>query len=146
MGYLNKIFRDLINASKICVFLDDILIPSKTVEDKLTILDIVLKRLKENKLKLRTDKCQFLMTAINYLGYTVTSEEISPCQDSDFRFLTPRNTREVQNFLGPVSYFRRFIQNFSYIAQPLYNLTKKSVNFNFDEKELEAFELLKNMY
>jgi hypothetical protein len=79
----------------------------------------------------------------------VTSEGISPCQehiDSVFRFPTPRNTRQVQSFLGPVSYFRRFTQNFSYIAQPLYNLTKKkSVNFNFGEKELEAFELLKNM-
>jgi hypothetical protein len=110
------------------VFLDDILIPSKTVEDNLTILDIVLKRLKENKLKLRTDKYRFLITAINYLGYTVTSEGISLCQehiDSVFRFPTPRNTREVQSFLGPVSYFRRFTQNFSYIAQPLYNLTKK---------------------
>jgi hypothetical protein len=148
MRYLNTIFRDLIDASKICVFLDDILIPSETVEDNLTILDIVLKRLKQNKLRLRTDKCHFLMTTINYLGYTVSSEGISPCQehiDSVFRFPTPRNTREVQSFLGLVSYFRRFIQNFSYIAQPLCNLTKKSVNFRFGEKELEAFELLKNM-
>lgn len=132
------LFRDLLKKSEVCIFLDDILIATNSVEGNLQILGKVLKVLKENRLQLRMDKCCFLMASVDFLGYTVSSEGITPCEEhvqSVQRFPIPRNPKDLHSFLGLIGYFRRFIKDLAQIAKPLFHLIRKGVTFNFGEVE-----------
>lgn len=100
----------------------------------------------ENLLELRLDKCSFLMTKIVYLGYEVSSEGIKPNPENIRavqEYPVPDSAKKVQRFLGLASYFRRFINQFAVIAKPLYDLIRKNTTFSFGEKELEAFQKIK---
>lgn len=91
-------------------------------------------------------KCSFLMTEIDYLGYKVTEKGITLTDshiDGIVNFPIPRDTKGVQSFIGLVSYFRKFIESFSHIARPLYELLKMKKEFKFGEIELKAFNELK---
>lgn len=145
--YVTQIFKDQIDAGEILVYLDDFLIATETIEHHFYVLEKVFKLLVENLLELRLDKCRFFQTKLDYLGYTITSEGIRPTNqglEAIKRFPIPRNTRDVQSFLGMCSYFRKFVENFSVIAKPLYDIIKKDTNFQFEEQEQQAFETLKN--
>lgn len=145
--YVTKIFKEQIDAGEISMYLDDFLIATETVEHHLTILEKTFKLLVANCLELRLDKCRFLQTRLDYLGYTVTSEGIQPTTQgigTIKTFPVPRNVRDVQSFLGLCSYFRKFVEGFSVIAKPLYDLTKKNVEFQFGEAEQRVFEVLKD--
>lgn len=122
------------------------MIATEPVDEHLKILKIVFDRLVSNKLELRIDKCQFMQSQVQYLGYTITKEGIQPNTrgiESVNNFPTPRNVKAVHNFLGLFSYFRRLIKGFSLIAQPLFSLIRKDVSFEFAEKENQSFEKLK---
>lgn len=91
-------------------------------------------------------KCHFLLTEVDYLGYKVSGKGIQPNNrgvEAVTDFPVPRNVKQVQSFLGLVSYFRKFIESFSITAKPLYDLLRKSVEFRFGEEQLKAFNTLK---
>lgn len=145
--YVNKIFKPLIDAGKLCVYIDDILIFSETYEDHLTTLEKVFQILSKNLLELNISKCKFFQNEIDYLGYTINSKGRRPNKshiEAVSNFPEPKNIKDVQRFLGLTSYFRKFIQGFATIARPLYDLLKKNSQFKFDDVEKEAFEKLKN--
>jgi len=145
--YVTQIFKDLIDTGEISVYLDNFLIATETIEHHYYILEKVFKLLVANRLELRLDKCRFLQTKLDYLGYTVTSEGIRPTKqgiEAVIKYPAPRNIRDVQSFLGLCSYFRKFVEKFSVIAKPLYDLTKKGTDFRFTETEKQAFEMLKD--
>jgi len=144
--FANKIFSDLVKEDKVLIYMDDILIATKDSKSHVEILTEVFKRLVDNKLELRLDKCEFLQKEIKYLGYIISGEGIKP--DSKGMqavkdFPVPTKTHEVQSFLGLCSYFRRFVKDFSTKAKPLYDLVRKDRKFEFGAKELECFEILK---
>lgn len=127
--------------------MDDILIATETLESHLEILKKVFALLVENKLQLRLDKCTFLHTEVEYLGYRVSSKGVGPTNrglKAINNFPIPQNVREIQCFLGLCAYFRKFVCRFSIIAKPLYDLLRKGVKFNFGEREYQAFEELKS--
>lgn len=102
--------------------------------------------IRSGDLELRMDKCRFLQSEIEYLGYKVSAGGISPNErgvDAIKNFPVPSNIREVQSFLGMCAYFRKFVLGFSMIAKPLYDLLKKNVEFVFGESQFQAFENLK---
>lgn len=112
--YVTQIFKDQING-EISVYLDDFLIATKTIEHHFQVLEKVYKLLVANRLELRLDKCRFLQTKLDYLGYTITNEGIRPIDQgikAIKKFPDPRNIRDVQSFLGLCSYFRKFGENF----------------------------------
>ena len=107
------------------VYLDDLLVYSKTFEEHLQRLQTVFDRLREVGLKLNPDKCQFAKRSVEYLGYTVSSEGISTSPEkikAVSAWKVPTTLRDVRSFLGFASYHRRFIQKFSQTAKPLNNL------------------------
>ncbi|XP_043504567.1 uncharacterized protein LOC122525712 [Polistes fuscatus] len=144
--YVTEIFREHIHTGEVSVYLDDFLVAAETMEHHLWLLERVFKLLVANKLELRLDKCRFFQTKIDCLGYTVMCDGIKPMGqrlDAVKRFPIPRDIRDVQSFLGLCSYFRKFVENFSVIAKPLYDLTRRDVKFQFGDVEEQAFTKLK---
>jgi len=146
--FVNRVFDDMIRAGKVAIYLDDIMIASKSVEEHLITLTEVFQRLIRNKLELRIDKCRFMEEQCEYLGYIVSKKGIQPDNkniEAIKNFPIPKNAKEVHSFLGLCSYFRKFIKEFSIKAKPLYNIIKKDAKFEFGEDKIQCFENLKNM-
>lgn len=144
--FVSEALADLITSGDIVVYMDDILVATVTLEEHMKVLKKLFQLLVANKLELRLDKCRFLQTEIEYLGYYVSEKGLSPTASGIAavqNFPIPRTIKEVQSFIGLASYFRKFIESFSIIAKPLYNLIKKDVDFTFGESEQSAFNILK---
>ena len=128
------------------VYLDDIIIFGKTIDDELDRLRVVFQRLRQGNLKLKPKKCVLFQRKVLYLGHIVTSEGIATDPEK-VRVIeewpTPMCVRDVRSFLGLASYYRRFVKGFADLARPLYNLEKKSVRFHWTKQCEEAFCALK---
>jgi len=131
----------------ICLrYLDDIVIFAKTPQELLERLHIILDRLRQVGLKVKPSKCDLFRTEIKFLGHMVSAQGIEPLPDKIETIRdwpTPKCLRDAQAFFGLASYYRRFVQGFATIAEPLTRLTKKHVHFNWNEEAQEAFGRLK---
>ncbi|KAL6455153.1 hypothetical protein MHYP_G00364060 [Metynnis hypsauchen] len=142
---MNNVLSGLIY--KCCaVYLDDIVIASLTFEQHLADLREVLSRLYSAGLSLKLKKCQFCLRELTFLGYCVTPSGILPDLGkvqavTDFK--TPNSVKQVRQFLGLTSYYRRFIQDYARHAEPLFALTKHDSSFVWDEKCEAAMKFLK---
>lgn len=146
--YINKIFRDFIEEGKIKIYLDDLLLGTKTMKEHLELLAQILQRLSEYGLKLQMNKCKFACDEIEYLGFIVSKDGIRPGREKTLaieKFPVPKNSKEVHSFIGLCGYFRRFAKNFSTVAHPLQNLVKQDVPFNFDSTCEHSFEEMKRI-
>jgi hypothetical protein len=106
---MNDIFHNLIMEGVVCVYLDNILIFSKTLEEQRWVIQIVLERLRKHKLFLQHDKCEFEQTSIEYLSLIISKGEI--CMDpvkvaGVTEWPTPTKKKEVQSFLGFANFYR----------------------------------------
>ncbi|KAG5730250.1 hypothetical protein E4T56_gene10573 [Termitomyces sp. T112] len=124
---MNDIFRDLIADGVVCVYLDDILIYTKTLEEHRWITHIVLERLRQHQLYLKPEKSE--MDLVKVAGVAEWPE--------------PKNKKEVQAFLGFVNFYQRFIQDFSHHACPLFDLTVKDMAWQWKSVQRVAFDALK---
>ncbi|CAI7856914.1 unnamed protein product [Closterium sp. NIES-54] len=144
---MNRIFRDLLDRCVI-VYLDDILIFSKTREHHLRDLDTVFKRLQENRLITKGSKCKFFKQELEFLGHVVSRDgiKIDPAKIKTIHeWKSPTNIIELQSFLGFVNYVRRFIPNMAGITGPLTDLLHKDRNFVWGEEAKAAFQELKKI-
>jgi len=143
---MNDVFRTVITEGIVVVYLDDILIFTKTEEEHERVVRRVLEILAEHKLFLRLEKCEFHWKQIEYLGLVISENkvEMDPVKVARVcKWLTPENWTDVQAFVGFVNFYRRFIQDFSTIARPLFDLTRSDHAWNWGTKEQEAFKHLK---
>jgi len=143
---MNEIFQDLISEGVVCVYLDDILIFTETMEEHDRVTRLVLERLRQYKLYLRHDKCEFAKTRIEYLGLIIShgQAEMDPVKIAGVaEWPTPSNKKEVQSFLGFTNFYRRFIQGFSDLARPMFDLTRKDSAWQWGEAEKSAFEAIR---
>jgi transposase InsO family protein len=143
--FVNSLFPDLIDIH-IVIYLDDILIFSEDMETHVRIVKEVLKRLIDHQLVLKKSKCIFHSRSLTFLGHTITTDGIRMETDkieAIDKFMVPLNVKKLRSFLGLANYYRRFIKNFSDLALPLTNLTRKSVQFNWSPECQTAFEQLK---
>ena len=144
---MDHVFRGQLD-DFLLVYLDDLIIFSDTLEEHLEHLREVFKILREAKLKLKGKKCQFFLQEVSFLGHVVTPDGIKPDPgkiEKILNFKVPTNVKQVQSFLGLASYYRRFIKDFSKIAHPLIELTKKNgeKNFVWGEDQQRAFDVLR---
>ncbi|KAL5838964.1 hypothetical protein ACOSQ4_011572 [Xanthoceras sorbifolium] len=145
MDIMNRIFRPYLDKF-VVVFIDDILVYSRTCEEHVEHLNIVLQTLRMNQLYAKKDKCDFWLTEVRFLGHMISQEGISvdPAKvEAVLQWERPTNVTEVRSFLGLAGYYRRFVENFSRIAMPLTQLTRKSVKFVWDEDCEASFMALK---
>ena len=138
------------------VYLDDLLVYSKTFDEHMEHLERLLQRVTETGLKLKASKCQFLRREVIYLGHTISADGVS-CESGKVECVqnwpTPTTTTELRSFLGFASYYRRFISWFARIAGPLHDLVsegakhskKKAADVSrlWGPKHHEAFDSLK---
>ncbi len=107
------------------VYLDDIIVFSKNVEDHLTRLERVFQRLQEFGLKLELRKCKFFQKEVSYLGHRISADGVATCPDKVDAVKTwpvPTTVRELRAFLGLASYYRRYVKGFAAIAAPLHKV------------------------
>lgn len=127
------------------VYLDDIIIYSRSITEHLKHLELVLKRLAQYNLKVNLKKCSFAMSKLLYLGHLVSKEGIQPDPakiEAVTKLKPPKDVSEVRTLIGLFSYYRRFIKNFSHIAEPLVRLTQKGIQFEWGEEQKKAFSTL----
>ena len=130
----------------VAIYIDDVLIFSRSLEDHLQHVEKVLNRLQSAGLKLQPVKCHFICKQVEYLGHLITPHGLQP-NPSRVRAVTefpvPTTVTQVRQFVGLTSYYRRFIERFAKMAAPLHNLTKKEVEFRWTTDCQKAFDELK---
>ena len=128
------------------VYLDDVIVMSRSFDEQLFRLSTVFDRLKVANLKLKPSKCKLFQREVVFLGHTVSGAGIAP--DSQkiqavSNWPRPRNLTETRAFVGLASYYRNFVPDFAAIARPLLELTRKHHRFEWTDKQEEAFLCLK---
>ena len=127
-------------------YLDDIIIFSSNGLEHLEHLKEVFHRLREADLKMKCSKCDFFKSEIHYLGHLISAEGIRPLPnklDCIRNMLVPKDVKEIKQFLGLTSYYRKFVSRFADISRPLTTLTKKDTKFERTPACQRSFNLLK---
>ena len=142
---MNDIFKDFLDIF-VVVYLDDILIFSKDEKQHAEHLRMVLQRLQEHKLYAKRSKCSFFQRTLEFLGFTITPEGIV-AEKTKVQAISdwpaPKNVSDLRSFLGMANYYRRFVRNFSKLALPLTELTKKDAPYIWAEDQQQALAALK---
>ena len=131
----------------VVVFIDDILIYSKTEEEHKGHPKIILQELRDHQIFAKFSKCDFFKDKIQYLGHVVTKEGIS-VDPEKIRAIkdwsVPKDVTDVRYFMEIIGYYRRFIEGFSSIENPITSFQKKGKKFDWNKKCEESFKKLKN--
>jgi len=146
---MNEIFRDMIINMLIVIYLDDILIFSKSLTEQHKTTQEVLRRLRLHDLYLKPEKCEFNKLKTEFLGLIVSEGQIEmdPVKLSGVAdWPTPKKLKDIQAFMGFANFYRRFIKDFSEIARPMNDLTKKNTLWNWDTEQQQAFDILKKKF
>ncbi|GJT41792.1 reverse transcriptase domain-containing protein [Tanacetum coccineum] len=143
MDLINQVCKPYLNKFVI-IFIDDILIYSKSEEEQAEHLKLILELLKKEKLYAKFSKCKFWTSKVQFLAHVIDSEgfHVDP-SESIKDWASPKTLTEIHQFLGLAGYYRQFIEGFSKIAKPMTKLTQKNVRFDWSEKAEAAFRLLK---
>ena len=145
MNLMNMVFRDFLDKF-VVVFIDDILIYSKTEEEHEQHLRLVLQRLQEHQLYAKLSKCEFWIDEVPFLGHIISKggilEDPSKVQEV-LDWEVPETQKKFREFLGLAGYYPKFIENFSKISKPLTSLLEKDAKFEWTEARQAAFDELK---
>ena len=138
----------LMNIDGVVAFLDDILVGGENKEEHDRRLNQVLKVFQMHNVAINKKKTVLNTSSIEYLGYVISGDGIKPSPRKLAAILdapAPRSVAEVQSFLGLVTYYCRFVKNFSSVLAPLYDLLKKGAKFKWSSVEANAFDTVKEM-
>jgi hypothetical protein len=145
---MNDIFLDMISEGEVVVYLDDILIFTKDLDEHRHITQWVLRRLAEHELYLQPEKCEFEKTRIEYLGLIISENrvEMDPVKVAGVaEWPEPTGKREVQSFLGFVNFYCWIVKDFSHHARPLFDLTRKEQKWKWDSPKASGLRKLKEL-
>ncbi|KAA3460485.1 DNA/RNA polymerases superfamily protein [Gossypium australe] len=147
MDMMNRVFQQYLDQF-VVVFIDDILVYSRTEEEHDKHLRLVLQILREKQLYAKFSKCEFWLREVTFLGHVVSAEgiRVDPRKiEAVLDWKPPRSVAEIRSFLGLAGYYRRFVEGFSLIAAPMTKLLRKEVPFVWTEKQQESFDKLKKI-
>ena len=146
---MNELLRDLINTGKVAVFIDDVIVGMETEEEHDELVAEVIRRLEENDLYVKPEKCKWKVREVEFLGVVIRLEGIKMEKKKVKGVLewpTPKCVKDVQKFLGLANYYRRFIEGFTTVARPLHDMVKKDKKWEWMERQEEAFKELKKRF
>jgi len=146
---MNEILRDLINEGKVAVFVDDVLVGTETEERHDEIMEEILRRLEENDLYIKLEKCMWKARKIGFLEVVIGPNGIemeTGKVDGVLSWPQPKNVKDVRKFLGLANYYRRFIKDFARIARPMNVLTRKDEKWQWEGEQQKAFDELKRVF
>nr|KYP38538.1 Retrovirus-related Pol polyprotein from transposon 297 family [Cajanus cajan] len=141
---MNKVFQPYIR-NFVAIFFDDILIYSKSMEDHISHLTLVLDTLRTHKLFANLSKCEFCQESINYLGHVVSAQGVQVDTqkiDAVINWPLPQNITQLRGFLGLTGYYRHFVKGYASIAWPLTDMLKHN-SFHWTPTSEQAFLHLK---
>jgi hypothetical protein len=145
MNLMNKVFVEYLDRFVI-VFIDDILIYSKSDSDHEEHLRLVLQKLWDNQLYAKYSKCEFWIDEVSFLGHIISNGGISVDLAKVKEIMAwsiPTTVTKIRSFLGLAGYYQRFFEGFSKIAKPMTSLLEKGREFKWDEKCQNVFDQLK---
>ena len=147
MDLMNRVFKAYLD-SFVIVFIDDILVYSRSREEHEQHLRVVLRTLRDQQLYAKFSKCEFWLSSVSFLGHVVTKDGV--CVDPKKieavqSWPRPTSPAEIRSFLGLAGYYRRFVEGFSSISAPLTKLTQKNVPFLWSDACESSFQKLKTL-
>jgi len=125
---MNDLLRDLVVEEKVAVFIDDVMVATEAEEGHDEIVEEVLRRLEENDLLVKPEKCVWKIKEVGFLGVIIGEDRIRMEKkkvQGVIEWLVPRSVKDVQKFLGLANYYRWFVKDFAKIAKLLYKMTRK---------------------
>jgi hypothetical protein len=128
---MNKVFMEYLDKF-VMVFIDDILVYSRSEDEHEEHLRLALHKLRENMLYTKLSKCEFWMKQVDFLGHVISEGGISvdPSKVQDvLSWNAPTSVSDIRSFLGLAGYYRRFIEGFSKISKPMTELLEKDKRF-----------------
>jgi len=146
---MNELLRDLINTGKVAVFIDDVIVGMEMEEGHDELVAEVVKRLEENDLYVKLEKCKWKVREVEFLGVVIGPEGIKMEKEKVKGVLewpTLKCVKDIQKFLGLANYYHWFIEGFAIVARPLHNLVKKDKKWEWMEREENAFKELKERF
>ncbi|GMJ07468.1 hypothetical protein HRI_004416000 [Hibiscus trionum] len=145
MDMINRVFHEFLDRF-VVVFIDDILVYSRTEEEHDEHLRLVLQTLLENQLYAKLSKCEFWIREVVFLGHVISVKGISvdPKKiEAIVSWKQPKSVTEICSILGLAGYYRRFVDRFSRIVAPLTKLLQKNVPYEWSDARQQVFEKLK---
>jgi len=146
---MNDLLRDLVVEEKVAVFIDDVVIATETEEGHNEIVEEVLRRLDENDLFVKPEKCVWKVREVGFLGVIIGEDRVRMEKEKVQRVVewpVPKSMKDVQKFLGLANYYRQFVKDFAKIAKPLHEIRRKENKWSWGERQQKAFEELKERF
>jgi len=146
---MNNILRDLINTEEVAAFMDNVLIGTEEKEKHNKIVEEVLRKMEENDLYVKPEKCIWKVREINFLGLIMGLGGIKMQEEKIAEVLEwPRSktVKEVQKFLELANYYRRFVKDFAKIAKPMHKLVRKDEKWSWGDEQEKTFKQLKQVF
>ena len=146
---INKLLQDLINTGKVAAFIDDVIVGTETEEGHDELVAEVIKRLEENNLYVKLEKCKWKVREVGFLGVVIGPEGIKMKEEQVKGVLewpTLKCVKDVQKFLGLANYYHQFIKRFASITRLLHDMVKKDKKWNWIERQEKAFRELKEQF
>jgi intracellular sulfur oxidation DsrE/DsrF family protein len=145
MNMMNKVFMDELDKC-VVVFINDILVFSKTAEEDEEHLRIVLGKLRKQQLYVKFSKCEFSMEEVAFFDHVLSAKVVvvDPSKiEAVSKWQSPKSVTEIRSFLGLAGYYRHFIENFFKIVKPMTELLKNNTPYVWSDKCEASFQELK---
>jgi len=146
---MNELLRDLINTGKVTVFINNVIVGTETEEEHDELVAEIIKRLEENDLYVKLEKCKWKVREIGFLGVVIGPEGIKMEEEKVKGVLewpTLKCVKDVQKFLGLANYYLWFIEGFTSVARPLYDMMRKDKKWDWTERQEKVFKELKERF
>ena len=146
---MNELLRDLTNTGKVAVFIDDVIVGTEMEEEHDELVAEVIRRLEENDLYVKPEKCKWKVREVEFLGVVIGPEGIKMEKEKVEGVLewpTLKCVKDIQKFLGLANYYCQFIEGFATVARPLHDLVKKDKKWEWTEREENVFKELKERF